>query len=112
MAQNNAQLKFNARFTKKHTPAMHKVAARMRKNDFNISCSPKPPRRLLRIKNKEKKEIIPEIEVAKANPPILSGNINSAFRTIFINRAKPAILVGVTVSLRAKKQDCNILVPP
>ena len=91
---------------------MHKEAAKIRKNDFNILCSPNPPKRLLKIKNKNKKEINPEIEVAKARPPIFSGNINSAFRIIFINKAKPAILVGVTVSLSAKKQDCKILVPP
>ena len=52
------------------------------------------------------------MEVAKAKPPILSGNIKRALRTIFINRLSPAILVGVTVSLRAKKQHCNIFVPP
>ena len=110
--KNNAKAKFNARLTRKHTAAIQKEAALIRKNDFNILCSPNPFRRFFRIKNKKRKEIIPEIEVAKASPPILSGNINSAFKIIFKPKARPAIFVGVTVSLRAKKQDCNIFEPP
>jgi hypothetical protein len=91
---------------------MANEAAQTRKNENNIFFSPKSPIRLLKIKNKTKNEITPEMEVAKARPPILSGNIKIKLKIIFNPKTKPAILVGVSVSLSAKKQLCNILVPP
>ena len=59
-----------------------------------------------------KKLIIPDIEVAKATPPIFKGNMKIEFRIILSSRAIPATFAGVTVSLSAKKQDCSIFVEP
>ena len=91
---------------------MQKEAAKIRRKEENILRPPKPPKRLFRIKNNIKKVIIPEMDVDKARPPIFSGNIKIELNTIFITKAKNAIFAGVSVSLRAKKQDCNIFVPP
>jgi len=56
--------------------------------------------------------IVPEIEVANAKPLNFIGKIKIVFNIIFKINDKNDILVGVTVSLRAKKHDCNILFKP
>ena len=59
-----------------------------------------------------KNVIIPDIDVAKARPASFKGNMSIVFKTIFRIKLKDAIFVGVTVSFKAKKQDCNIFLPP
>jgi hypothetical protein len=84
----------------------------MRTKEIKISFTLKSPTLFLKIKKRNKKEFIPDIEVAKAIPPILKGNMNIEFRTIFVTKARNEIFMGVTVSLSAKKQDCRTLVAP
>jgi hypothetical protein len=72
----------------------------------------KSPIFLLRSIKRIKKEIMPEMEVARARPEIFKGNISTVFKIILRTSARNAILVGVIVSLSAKKQDCRILFAP
>ena len=55
---------------------------------------------------------MPDTDVAKAIPLSFIGKMSTAFKDTFITSAKTAVLAGVTVSFKAKKQDCNILVAP
>lgn len=91
---------------------MPRLAVSIRRKELIMPLTLKGFSLFFKIKNRIKKEIMPEIEVAKARPPIFSGNISKEFKIIFRTKARAATFVGVTVSLRLKKQDCNILVAP
>lgn len=91
---------------------MQKLAAKTRKKEIIISLFPKLPIFLSRIENSIKKVTIPDNDVAKAIPAIFNGYIKTMMKITFNNRERAAILVGVTVSFKLKKQDCNILVAP
>ncbi len=88
------------------------LAAKMRIKEKDILLMPKPPIFFRNLINKIINEVMLEIDVAKARPLILSGNISMEFKMIFKTKATNAIFVGVTVSLRLKKQDWIIFVPP
>ena len=102
------KLKFLAR---KQTLPMQMLAAKILREEIKISFDLKSPIFFLKSLNKIKKATIPDIELAKAIPLTLSGNIRKEIRIIFNPKLIAAILVGVIVSLRLKKQDCNIFVP-
>ncbi len=57
------------------------------------------------MKNKIKNELIPEIELAKANPDSFIGNIKIKFKITVITKETDDIFAGVQVSLSAKKHD-------
>ena len=97
---------------RKQKPPIQKLAKRMRTNEKAILRPPRPPSFFLNSQNKMKKVLMPDKEVARARPAILSGNIKRRFKTTLTASASPVTFVGVTVSLRAKKQLCNVRVAP
>jgi hypothetical protein len=88
------------------------LAARMRAKEKDMFLMPNPPIFFRNRINKIINEVMPEMDVAKARPLILSGNISMEFKIIFVTKAMKAIFAGVIVSLRLKKQDWTIFVPP
>ncbi len=83
-----------------------------RKKEMSISLLLKACSFFCKTWYRIKAVIIPEIEVAKARPLNFIGNIRAMLRTIFIIKEITDTFAGVSVSLRAKKQDCRILVVP
>jgi hypothetical protein len=96
--------------SQKQTSRIQKLAAKILKNEITISVSSKGLSFLFSIPKSENEQMIPEIDVAKATPEIFRGNIKIVFKIIFNPKASPEIFAGVTVSFKAKKQDCRILV--
>ena len=89
-----------------------RLAARIRTKEMSISLLLKACSFFCKTWYRIKAVIIPEIEVAKARPLNFIGNISAALSTIFITKETADTFAGVSVSLRAKKQDCRILVVP
>jgi len=87
-------------------------AIRIRKKEDSIGFRSKSLSLVFNIKKRIKQVLIPDMEVAKANPFNFRGNIRMTFKIIFTIKAKKETLAGVQVSFKAKKQDCSILVRP
>ena len=78
-------------------PIIKEAIKTFRKN-FEISLPPNWPIFFLKIIKSALTLMKPDIEVARASPPALSGTISMRFNIILLIKAKQATLTGVRVS--------------
>ena len=98
--------------TAQQTKPIPILANNIREKEMMITFMPNPWIFFLKRKNSIRKVFMPDIEVARASPLNFRGNIRIEFKIIFTSKAINDTCVGVTVSFKAKKQDCKILVAP